>query len=185
AQAYRAALAAASSGGRGEPGASEAAGIGFTHGPVMSLAAKSCRLWIFWLSPHHARTIPRSIMTRFPCHAGREPMFRRIVITLTLAAAGLAQDKAQDKPPVPDKDGVARMEQVVQSFVPKQFMGTVLVAQDGKVLLDKGYGFANLEWEIPNSPTTKFRLGSITKQFTAASILLLEERGMLKVEDPV
>jgi CubicO group peptidase (beta-lactamase class C family) len=77
------------------------------------------------------------------------------------------------------------MEQIVQSYVPGKFMGTVLVAQDGKVLLDKGYGFANLEWDIPNTPTTKFRLGSITKQFTAASILLLEERGKLKIEDPV
>src|SRR5260370_19015480 len=64
-------------------------------------------------------------------------------------------------------------------------MGSVLVARAEKALLDKGYGFANLEWDVPNSPTTKFRLGSITKQFTAASILLLEERGKLKVEDPV
>ena len=54
-----------------------------------------------------------------------------------------------------------------------------------KALLSKGYGSANLEWDIPNSPSTKFRLGSITKQFTAACILLLEERGKLKVEDPV
>ena len=77
------------------------------------------------------------------------------------------------------------MEQIIQANVPKQFMGTVLVAQDGKVLLDKGYGFANLEWDVPNTPTTKFRLGSLTKQFTAASILLLEERGKLKIEDPV
>jgi CubicO group peptidase (beta-lactamase class C family) len=77
------------------------------------------------------------------------------------------------------------MEQIVQSLVPKQFMGSVLVAQDGKILLDQGYGFANLEWQVSNTPTTKFRLGSITKQFTAASILLLEERGKLKVEDPV
>ena len=44
---------------------------------------------------------------------------------------------------------------------------------------------ANLEWDNPNAPSTKFRLGSVTKQFTAASILLLEERGKLKVEDPV
>ena len=51
--------------------------------------------------------------------------------------------------------------------------------------LSKGYGLANLEWDIPNSPSTKFRLGSITKQFTAASILLLEERGKLKTDDPV
>jgi CubicO group peptidase (beta-lactamase class C family) len=77
------------------------------------------------------------------------------------------------------------MDQIVQSYVPSKFMGTVLVAQDGKVLLDKGYGFANLEWDIPNTPTTKFRLGSLTKQFTAASILLLEERGKLKIEDPI
>jgi CubicO group peptidase (beta-lactamase class C family) len=42
-----------------------------------------------------------------------------------------------------------------------------------------------LEWDVPNAPNTKFRLGSVTKQFTAASILLLEERGKLSVGDPV
>lgn len=104
-------------------------------------------------------------------------MLQRFVIALILSGACLAQNK--------NSIDVARMEQIVQSYVPKQFMGTVLVAQDGKVLLDQGYGFANLEWQIPNTPTTKFRLGSVTKQFTAASILLLEERGKLKVEDPV
>jgi CubicO group peptidase (beta-lactamase class C family) len=81
---------------------------------------------------------------------------------------------------------VARMEQVIQSYTANQrFMGTVLVAKGADVLLDKGYGSANLEWNVPNSPTTKFRLGSITKQFTAASILLLQERGKLNVQDPV
>jgi CubicO group peptidase (beta-lactamase class C family) len=65
------------------------------------------------------------------------------------------------------------MDQIVQSYVDnKQFMGAVLVAENGKVLLSKGYGSANLEWNIPDSPSTKFRLGSITKQFTAGSILL-------------
>src|SRR5947199_5748194 len=101
-------------------------------------------------------------------------VFRRIAMVIILACAGFAQD------------AVARMEELVQSYVTaKQFMGSVLVAQQGKVLLSKGYGSANLEWEIPNSPTTKFRLGSITKQFTAASILLLEEQGKLKLDDPV
>jgi CubicO group peptidase (beta-lactamase class C family) len=64
-------------------------------------------------------------------------------------------------------------------------MGTVLVARDGHVVLDKAYGMANLELDVPNTPDTKFRLGSITKQFTAASILLLEERGKLKIDDRV
>jgi len=81
---------------------------------------------------------------------------------------------------------LARMEHVIQSFVDnKRFMGAVLVARGNDILLDKGYGFADLEWNVPNTPATKFRLGSITKQFTAASILLLEERGKLSVNDPV
>ncbi len=80
----------------------------------------------------------------------------------------------------------ARMEQIIQSHVAdRSFMGTVLVTKDGHALLDKGYGSADLEWQIPNAPDVKFRLGLLTKQFTAASILLLEERGKLKVSDPV
>jgi len=65
------------------------------------------------------------------------------------------------------------------------FMGAVLIALDGKVLLSKGYGFANLEWQVPNSPQTRFRIASVTKQFTAASILLLQERGRLNIRDPI
>jgi CubicO group peptidase (beta-lactamase class C family) len=81
---------------------------------------------------------------------------------------------------------VARMEQVIQSHVAAgTFMGTVLVARGGAVIVDKAYGMANVEWEVPNTTTTKFRLGSITKQFTAAAILLLEERGKLKLDDRV
>jgi len=78
------------------------------------------------------------------------------------------------------------MDQVVQSYVDsRQFMGSVLVAQADTVLFSKGYGSANVEWNVPNTVTTKFRLGSLTKQFTAASILLLEERHQLKLEDPI
>ena len=77
-----------------------------------------------------------------------------------------------------------RMEQLVQPFADAQvFMGSVLVAQDGKVLFNKSYGSADLEWSIPNSPTTRFQIASMTKQFTAASILLMEERG--KLWDPL
>ena len=65
------------------------------------------------------------------------------------------------------------------------FSGTVLVARDGKPVVSKGYGMANYEWSIPNAPDTVFRLGSITKQFTSAAIMLLQERGKLNVSDPV
>ncbi len=78
------------------------------------------------------------------------------------------------------------MDRVVESFVAShKFMGSVLVARGDRVLFDKGYGSADLEWNVPNTPATKFRLGSLTKQFTAASILLLEERGKLSTVDPV
>jgi CubicO group peptidase (beta-lactamase class C family) len=81
---------------------------------------------------------------------------------------------------------VARMEQVLQAAaVDNKFMGAVLVAQGDTILLDKGYGSANLEWNIPNTPQTRFRIASLTKQFAAAAILLLEERGKLKLDDPV
>jgi CubicO group peptidase (beta-lactamase class C family) len=97
----------------------------------------------------------------------------RAFVLLFVATACFAQD-------------AARMDEVVQSYVrDKTFMGAVLVARGPDVILSKGYGSANLEWDIPNTPTTKFRLGSITKQFTAASILLLEERGKLKLDDPI
>jgi CubicO group peptidase (beta-lactamase class C family) len=111
-------------------------------------------------------------------------MIRRMALAVWLAGSSMALGSvcaAQD-----NAARMQRMEEVVQSYVAsKQFMGTVLVACGETILLDKGYGFANLEWNIPNAPTTKFRLGSVTKQFTAASILLLEERGKLKVDDPV
>jgi CubicO group peptidase (beta-lactamase class C family) len=106
---------------------------------------------------------------------------QRLIQLLALATASLTLARPARTP-----DDIPRMEQVVQSYVTgKQFMGSVLVARGSTVVFDKAYGFANLEWDIPNTPTTKFRLGSITKQFTAASILLLQERGKLNVDDPV
>lgn len=58
-----------------------------------------------------------------------------------------------------------------------------MVAKDGKVIYKKGFGFANMEWEIPNTSDTKFRLGSITKQFTAMLILQLMEDGKVQFDD--
>ena len=59
------------------------------------------------------------------------------------------------------------------------FHGAALVAKDGKILLSKGFGLANREHRIPNKASTLFRLGSITKQFTAVAILRLQAQGKL------
>ncbi len=66
-----------------------------------------------------------------------------------------------------------------------RFMGTALVAEAGKVIHKAGYGMANMEWDIPNRPDIRFRLGSITKQFTSAIIMQLVEEKKLDLETPI
>ena len=66
-----------------------------------------------------------------------------------------------------------------------QFNGSVLVADHGKVIYKKGFGLANREWDIPNAPDTKHRLGSITKQFTAMLIMQLVAEGKLDLQATV
>lgn len=62
---------------------------------------------------------------------------------------------------------------------------SLLIAKDGKVLYKKAVGLADLELNVPLTTENVFEIGSITKQFTAVSILMLEEQGKLKVEDEI
>lgn len=63
------------------------------------------------------------------------------------------------------------------------FSGSILIAQDDQVLLSKGYGQADIESGEPITPQTRFRIYSVTKGFTAAAILILQDQGRLKVQD--
>jgi len=63
------------------------------------------------------------------------------------------------------------------------FMGMVAVARNHHVIFLRGYGYANLESKTPFTPNMRFRIGSLSKQFTAAAILLLQQDGMLKTSD--
>lgn len=105
-------------------------------------------------------------------------IFYRLVAVAALILTFSLQTPAQDLAPKFDE---------YLSEITKQgrFTGAALVARDGKVIFSKGYGLANAEFDIPNTPQTKFRLGSVTKQFTATAILLLQERGKLSVQDSV
>ena len=63
------------------------------------------------------------------------------------------------------------------------FSGSIAAIKDGEILFQKAYGCANIEHNVKNTTETKYKIWSITKQFTAAAILILEERGLLRVED--
>jgi len=92
------------------------------------------------------------------------------VVVLTAATARAADKSAQ-------------IDALVTQYVELgQFNGAVLVAENGTVILEKGYGLANMEWGIPNAPDTKFRIGSITKQFTSALVMQLVEEGTLSLD---
>lgn len=72
-----------------------------------------------------------------------------------------------------------------QYLVGKQFNGTVLVTDKERVILNKGYGYADVQNKIENTPQTKYRIGSITKTVVATSILQLQEQGKLNIQDNV
>jgi CubicO group peptidase (beta-lactamase class C family) len=103
--------------------------------------------------------------------------------TAFLFILGCAVSMAQTADPAAMK---TRLDEVARSYTTNDaFMGSVLVVNGEQILLDKGYGRASIEWGIPNAPDTKFRLGSLTKQFTATLVLLLQQDGKLNIADPV
>ena len=112
---------------------------------------------------------------------------RKVLLLLTaLASIALAAAAGAGHGQTAAKDPAARMDAyLVAAHKLDRFNGSVLVASHGRIVLAKSYGMANYELDVPNTPKTKFRLGSVTKQFTAMAILQLEEKGKLKVTDPV
>ncbi|MBV9923741.1 MAG: serine hydrolase [Acidobacteria bacterium] len=98
-----------------------------------------------------------------------------LLLLLTFQAAPAF---AQDEPAVREMD-----ELMSKAYPPNEPGAAVIVVKNGKTLLRKGYGLADVELGVKVEPDMVFRLGSITKQFTAASILLLAEQGKLSLSD--
>jgi CubicO group peptidase (beta-lactamase class C family) len=87
----------------------------------------------------------------------------------------------------PDNDTLVKQIDAVMSeiYKPGEPGAAIIVRKDSKTILRKGYGLADLELGVPVEPDMVFRLGSITKQFTAVAILLLAEQGKLGLEDEI
>ncbi len=92
-----------------------------------------------------------------------------------------------DTPPTEaDLRAAAAIDDYVNGLVSDGvFSGAILVARNGAVVLNRGYGMANAEQNIANTPQTRFRLASLTKPFTAMAVLMLHHRGELHIYDPI
>lgn len=107
-----------------------------------------------------------------------------LLLTLVMTVPAIAQTAPASAPKTNDIAG--RADEYLTAWTKTgRFSGSVLIAKEGKVLLRKSYGMANQELGVPNTPEMIYRIGSITKTFTALSILQLEEKGKLSTQDPI
>jgi CubicO group peptidase (beta-lactamase class C family) len=81
----------------------------------------------------------------------------------------------------------ATVDDYVQGEMARQHIPglSILVARDGKIVLAKGYGLANVELQVPVKPETVFQSGSVGKQFTATAVMMLVEEGKIKLDNPI
>jgi CubicO group peptidase (beta-lactamase class C family) len=102
-----------------------------------------------------------------------------ILISIILLVSGISNSTAKNV----SNDKQEKLSQYVQSFYKQgTFNGSVLIAEKGEVLLSEGYGYANLEWSVENTSSTKFILASITKVFTATTVMKLVDQGKLTLD---
>jgi CubicO group peptidase (beta-lactamase class C family) len=73
----------------------------------------------------------------------------------------------------------------IDRILDAEFAGSALIARDGRVYLKKSYAYADRSRLVPNTPATKFMIGSMTKQFTAMGIMILRDQGRLELDDPI
>ena len=113
----------------------------------------------------------------------------KLALGLALMFAALAAATAADKPKAPVSQGNSRASQIDAAFKEWDTSTTpgasVAVIDKGKVVFAKGYGIANLEYGIPIKPETIFHVASVSKQFTAMAIVLLQSDGKLSLDDDV
>ncbi len=105
---------------------------------------------------------------------------RAVTLCVIISVASLSFGQT-DRSKLFDKEDAYILSEATTHF----FRGAVLVGIDGKIVFEKAYGMGDEEWSATNTVHTKFRIASLTKQFTAACILLLQERGRLNVHDPI
>ena len=109
---------------------------------------------------------------------------KRLILSFVVISGLLASCTQADTVPTPDPAIISRIDELITHLTEDgEFSGSVLIAEKGFVVLNKGYGFADYEREIPNTPHTQFSMGSVTKLFTCAAIRMEADRGALTQDD--
>ncbi len=104
--------------------------------------------------------------------------FSLLLITIFIASVSFANDK--DKKPLKEK-----IENILQWEALHGFSGSVMVVKDGKIILNKGYGYANKKMALPNTSQTVYYIASVTKPITALAVMKLVEEKKIKLQDPL
>lgn len=116
-------------------------------------------------------------------HSGKRGQVRQFIIAAIIFLAAAAQPARAVAAPVDFARGV---DAIVESNWKADRPGAaIIVVQNGKTIYLRGLGLADLATRVPIKPDTVFRLGKITKQFTAAAVLKLAEEGRLSLDDPI
>ena len=109
---------------------------------------------------------------------------KRLIFSFVVISGFLASCTQSDTVATPDPATISRIDELITGYTEEgKFSGSVLIAEKGFVVLNKGYGFADYEREIPNNPHTQFSMGSVTKLFTCAAIRMEADRGALTQDD--
>ena len=101
--------------------------------------------------------------------------------TLVILIIAISIFSANAQKPIPEQASIDSIFSRWDS--PNSPGGTVGIIKEGELIFAKGYGSANLDYNIPNESHTVYRIGSTSKQFTAACIVLLSQQGKLSLED--
>ena len=115
---------------------------------------------------------------------------KKIILGVIIVAATIAQPLCGMESTAPTTPDVTSLVEKVDTYINTcvergLFNGSIIVTQQGRVLVNKGYGLANFEHAIPRTSQTRFNLASMTKQFTAMAIMILQKKGLLDTNDMV
>ncbi|WP_229730284.1 serine hydrolase [Mangrovimonas yunxiaonensis] len=149
-------------------------GIGIILGTIIGYATSNMQLW-FVLGIAIGAALEYGTKKNNKMKSPIKIVFVAFIVLSTLSA--YSQNS--------NKELLNKIDSYLESSVTNGFSGVVLVAKKGDIILSKGYGWADRDNKIPNTPATVFNIGSVTKQFTASAILKLVEQGKIKTSDKI